>query len=40
MSKALHNTGHEISDYNQVADANSKALDSNRCIKDYSRVGI
>jgi hypothetical protein len=40
MSKALHNTGHEISDDDQVADADAKALDRNRRVKDDSGVGI
>ena len=40
MSKALHNTGHEISDDDQVADADTEALDRNRRVKDDSGIGI
>ena len=40
MPEALHNTRHEVSDDDQVADAHTEAFDRNGGVEDDSSVGI
>lgn len=40
MSKPLHNARHKITDNDQIADTNSKALDRDCSVKDHSRVRV